>query len=174
MGEINVADALIFATIFFSILLSYFRGFVLEAYTLVTIVTAILCSIYYGPDLGNVLAIFQQDTYNYLIGRFIIFFGMMLCFYIIRKVLCKVLSYSKPSPSNKFMGALFGLVRGGIFVIIAVMATMNNKIANEEWYLQSTFIPKLEPYAQKLFDAIPDDFKNNLVEKVNEMMKSYN
>lgn len=120
-ANINIFDAAVIGIIVLSALLSFFRGFLREVFSLGTWAGASVITLYAYPTVAKMLADKLSNTQvaNGLasIGTFL---GALLILSIIGAVLLK---YLKPSNEvgmvDNTLGLIFGVLRGALLVAVA-------------------------------------------------------
>ncbi len=147
----NVTDYLVIAAVIISAIIGAMRGFLREAVALVTWLVALFIAWHFAdlvePHLGGLLAGSYVRTWA---ARIIIVFLILLLGAGIGAMLNHFVRLSIFSGMDRFLGLLFGLLRGvvllGVFVILGQLLRLDG----ERWWTRSLLIPYGESVANGL------------------------
>jgi membrane protein required for colicin V production len=121
-SSFNWVDCAIIAVIILSVLISLVRGFVREALSLVTWIGAVWVGIHYYSQVSFWLEPHIASTPIRMGSAFFILFVITLLFgSIISFILVKFIHKTGLSGTDRTLGAVFGLLRGGVVVSIALL-----------------------------------------------------
>ncbi len=151
-----IIDIIIAVAITISIIVGFVRGFIKEAISIAALVIAVWAALYFGPAVGDVaeswLSSEEMQTW----------FGRILVFAIILSVggllgwgLSKLIRLSVLSGMDRFLGSLFGAVRGVLLVSLCILGGQFSGLANDNWWLESRVIPHLDVIAQWIAEMAP-------------------
>ena len=137
-----IIDIIIAVALTASIIVGFVRGFVKESISIATLVIAIWAALYFGPAVGEV----SQSWLNSV--ELQTWFGRILVFAIILSVggllgwgISKLVRLSVLSGLDRFMGSLFGMLRGVLLVALLVIGGQFSGFDNDDWWLQSRLLP---------------------------------
>ena len=137
-----IIDIIIAVALAASIIVGFVRGFVKESISIATLVIAIWAALYFGPAVGEV----SQSWLNSV--ELQTWFGRILVFAIILSVggllgwgISKLIRLSVLSGLDRFMGSLFGMLRGVLLVALLVIGGQFSSFDNDDWWLQSRLLP---------------------------------
>jgi membrane protein required for colicin V production len=166
-----IIDIIIAIALVASIVVGFVRGFVKESISIATLVLAIWGALYFGPVVGGVsdswLSAEELQTW----------FGRVLVFAVILSVggllgwgISKLVRLSVLSGLDRFLGSVFGVVRGVLLVAVFVIGGQFSGFDNDEWWLKSRLLPHFEVVADwiKVFAPkgyeliIPDEVADEL------------
>lgn len=143
-----IIDIIIAIALVTSIIVGFVRGFVKESISIATLVIAIWAALYFGPAVGEV----SQSWLNSV--ELQTWFGRILVFAIILSVggllgwgISKLVRLSVLSGLDRFMGSLFGMLRGVLLVALLVIGGQFSGFENDDWWLQSRLLPHFEVVA---------------------------
>ena len=143
-----IIDIIIAVALTASIIVGFVRGFVKESISIATLVIAIWAALYFGPAVGEV----SQSWLNSV--ELQTWFGRILVFAIILSVggllgwgISKLVRLSVLSGLDRFMGSLFGMLRGVLLVALLVIGGQFSGFENDDWWLQSRLLPHFEVVA---------------------------
>jgi membrane protein required for colicin V production len=147
----NATDYLVIAAVLISAIVGAMRGFLREAVALVSWLLALFVAWHFAdliePHLGGLLAGSYVKPWA---ARIIIVILILLIGAAIGAMLNHFVRLSIFSAMDRFLGFLFGLLRGvvllGVFVILAQLLRLDG----EKWWRQSLMIPYGETVANGL------------------------
>jgi len=147
----NVTDYLVIAGIVISAVVGALRGFLREAVALVTWVVALFVAWYFSdliePHLGGLLA---GSNVRVWAARTILVVIILLLGTGIGAALSHFVRVSIFSGTDRFLGLLFGALRGLILFGVLVILGQLLRLEDERWWRQSTLIPYGESVANGL------------------------
>jgi len=143
-----IIDIIIAVAILISIITGLIRGFVKEAISIAALVIAIWAALYFGPSAGNLSENwFKSEDLQMWFGRVLVFVVILMLGALLSWAIAKLIRATALSGMDRFLGALFGVVRGILLVAVAIIGGQFAGFDNDEWWLESTVIPHLEVVA---------------------------
>jgi membrane protein required for colicin V production len=147
----NVTDYLVIAAVLISAIIGAMRGFLREAVALVTWLLALFIAWHFAdlvePHLGGLLAGSYVKPWA---ARVIIVILVLLLGAAVGALLNYFVRLSIFSGMDRFLGLIFGLLRGvvllGVFVILGQLLRLDD----ERWWTRSLLIPYGESTANGL------------------------
>ncbi len=139
----TIADYVIIATVILSMGLSFFRGFAIEAISLVTWVAAFvvsrLFSVPFAVTLGEWV---DPPSARQPIAFVVLFIITLIVGALIRHLVKQVVKATGLSGTDRMLGSVFGLVRGSLIVVVGliVLSRMTEAPA-DPWWKSSVLIP---------------------------------
>ena len=161
----NWADFTILAVLLFSGLISLKRGFVKEALSLAVWVVALIVAGTFREPMAQLLTDVIATPSLRLIAAFAILFVVTLIIGgLINHLIAHLVSVTGLGGTDRFLGFLFGVFRGGL-VVVAVVIIVPGFVPVEEdkWWQDSVLIPQfvaLKSVALELFEAVRGFFGN--------------
>ena len=158
--HLNSLDYIIIAVVALSVIISFFRGLLREAISLITWFLAFVIALKFSPDVGHWFqSIIPNPTARNLIAVVLLFVGVLII-----GILCNKLAHSLVSASglgflDKLLGFVFGLLRGFLFVIIILLIIDASTYQQSNWVAQSELAPYFEKYVQLFKKMMPDEMK---------------
>lgn len=157
-----------------SALISLYRGFVKEFISLVTWVTAVWVAINYADQL----ALYLPEELN---GTELTFGGMNIALdnlrigiafialvvvtlivgAIVNGVIGALIKHASLSITDRFMGLIFGAVRGAVIVVIFVMVAGLSQFPKTPWWTASNFIHPFQEIAMQAITFLPGRIAKN-------------
>jgi membrane protein required for colicin V production len=148
---LQATDYLLLAIIAVSGIIGIFRGFLRELVAAITWVLAIWGAWTFGPDLvphlGGVL---RQQPYGLWAARGLILIGVLFVGAALGLGLGYFVRLSIFNATDRFLGFLFGLVRGIVAVGLLVILADALQLHGEPWWRQSRLLPQAERVANGL------------------------
>src|ERR1700759_1404383 len=147
----NVTDYLVIAAVLISAIIGAMRGFLREAVALVAWLLALFIAWHFSdlvePHLGGLLA---GSSVKPWAARVIIVLLILLLGAAVGSLLSHFVRLSIFSGMDRFLGLIFGLLRGvvllGVFVILGQLL----RVDDERWWTRSLLIPYGESVANRL------------------------
>lgn len=165
--DFNWLDYGIVGIVTLSLLMGLIRGFVREAISLATWVSAIGLGIYYCEPLSHYFNSISISGLRVILAFIIIVLSVLIIGGIISHSICKLIKATGFGITDRIIGFLFGAIRGGAIIAIIIAMVNTTVIAQKEDWKHSHLIPMFEPAALWIKDKIPEDLLKKL-EKENE------
>ncbi|MEN8222121.1 MAG: CvpA family protein [Acidobacteriota bacterium] len=159
----NLLDIIFIIITFISILIGILRGFVKELLSIIFLILAVVLSILYYKDAGNIFKGFinSSEVANFT-GFISIFIIILISGILITFFLRKILVIGPIKSVDRLLGAFFGFLRSALicsillFAILAFPGDKKNIVSN------SQFAPQVFKVIKVIMGFIPENFKNNL------------
>lgn len=144
-----VIDIIIAVAIVISVVVGLIRGFVKEAISVAALLVAIWAALFFGPSAGDISAgWFSSEELQMWFGRVLVFLAVLALGGLLGWGISKLVRLSVLSGMDRFLGSLFGVVRGILLVAVAIIGGQFAGFDNDEWWLESKAIPPLEQVAE--------------------------
>ena len=115
-------DWVILTIVLLSGLISLWRGFVKEALSLVSWFTAIIISFTFSSALSSLLSnLISNELIRWIAAFLILFIGTLLVIGLINHLLASLLQKSGLGVIDRVLGMAFGMMRGGVIVLVILM-----------------------------------------------------
>ncbi len=159
----NWVDGVILAILVLSVLIGLLRGLVAEVLSLVIWVTAFVVATLFGPDVAALFdKVISLSVARISVGYAICFIGVLLIGAILRFAARRLIWSTGLSGIDRFLGVLFGFVRGVLVVTLAVFLVGLTALTRESWWQQSALLPQFQATAAWLGQNIPADVADHL------------
>jgi membrane protein required for colicin V production len=149
-------DFLFVGIVLLSMLWGAIRGFIREAFSLVTWIAAFVLALGYGPQFTEA---FRSDiaspTLRVMAGYAAPFFGVLLVGGLVTWVVSMAVRSAGLAPVDRMLGSGFGLVRGALIVLILVMVAGFSTLGRESFWMDSKIVPQIQPFAKEVETLIP-------------------
>lgn len=138
----NWADWTIFAIIAISTLMSLKRGFVREAISLLTWVTAFVVARLFAGSLSHLLeAYVQTPSLRFAAAFAILFIVTLIAGALVGALFTALVQATGLTASDRVLGMGFGAVRGGLVVVVIVALLGMTPAVQDQWWQGSQLIP---------------------------------
>lgn len=159
--EFTWADYIILLILGLSILISVIRGFVREALSLATWITAFWAGFHFLDALRELLADYiHTPSLQYGAAFLIIFLTILIMGNIVGYLLGKMIDVTGLSGTDRVLGSIFGLGRGVLLVSIMLLLASFTPVTKDSWWRTSLLIPQFESIELWLKDMLPDSINN--------------
>ncbi|HSG03459.1 MAG TPA: CvpA family protein [Marinobacterium sp.] len=138
----NWTDWVIIGIIALSGLLSLKRGFMREAMSLISWIVAFILARLFSGVLSTHLVPFLPDPAAAMMAAFaILFVATLLVCSLIQMLIIALVRATGLSATDRLLGVGFGVVRGGLVVVVIVALLRMTPVATNEWWQSSNLIP---------------------------------
>ena len=139
-----------------SAILGLSRGFIREAFALITWVAAIWVASHYSHDFSILL----QSSISYPSAQIALsfaglFFATLILGSVISFILVQLIRSTGLSGSDRLVGMIFGFIRGAVLVSLLVMLAGLTPLPADPWWKKSQLIPPFQTFAIWLKQQIP-------------------
>ena len=156
-------DYAIIGLLLVSMIWSALRGVVREIISLGGWVIAFLAAnLFAGPLSTHLPQAIPGETLRTLAAFLAIFIFALICTALVGLVMSKLVNAIGLGPIDKALGALFGIARGTILVLAAVLAAGLTSAPQQAWWKDSVSGPYLKQAALALKPWLPDSFAQRL------------
>ena len=126
------------AVLLVSLLVGAWRGLVVEVMSLVAWVAAFILAQWFAPDAAALLPMAQaSEPARYAAGFVLVFVATLFAGALIGFVISKTLSAVGLGAINRLLGALFGLLRGVVLILVATVLVGMTPAKSEPAWQQS-------------------------------------
>ena len=153
----NWADWLIISIVVISGLIGMKRGFVKEAISLMVLVAAVLAAIWLKEPLAELFAGWLDATVSIrqLLAAILVFIVVLVLGGVVNHLLGALIEVIGLKTANRFFGMLFGVARGGLIVLIAVLYLPKIvPLHRDAWWYDSVLIPHFVMMEDKFFELV--------------------
>jgi membrane protein required for colicin V production len=148
------ADIVLLILILVSALIGLVRGLMREVLSLASWFAAFMLALYFAPAVAEYLVSYFADEAIRLGASFVaIFVVTLIGGGIVQWLLRKLVETSGLSGTDRFLGFLFGSVRGVLVCIIALVA-IRPFVETSNWWQQSQLTPELLAFEQDVLELM--------------------
>lgn len=156
-------DVVILALIVLSAVLSLFRGFVKEAVALATWLVALWVAMTFYEELAAWLSQWIDLVSAQKITAFsILFICVLLLGAVVNFLAGKLVSRTGLTGTDKLLGIVFGIARGGVIVAILVLLAGLTPFPQDPWWQDSQFLGYFEEFAMWMRNFLPGEIADNI------------
>ena len=159
----TVFDYAVLAVIVLSVLLGFWRGVVSEVLVLAAWVLAIVLGKLFASYLAPELVRWITDTaLRYLVAFAAIAITVLLLASVIRLLVSGLVRAVGLGLIDRFLGAIFGLARGMLVVLILVAAGGLTAFPKQVWWRDAAFAAPLETAVVAMKPWLPHEWANKI------------
>jgi membrane protein required for colicin V production len=163
LHTMNWLDFGIIVLIGMSVLMGIIRGFVREAMSLVTWVTAIVIGFTYCEWVANNwLASITMIFLRYLVAFILLALFTLIMGGILSYVISKLINFTGFGVTDRIIGTVFGFARGAAIVAIVILFAGSSPIAKDKIWVESQLVPRLQPLSIWMKERVPEDLMKKL------------
>ena len=134
-------DNLILAVIAISSAFGVRRGFIKEIMSLLSWIAALLVSRVYSVSLASILEnLIDNPSVRYVFAFSVLFVTIITLGTLLNHLMSKLLVVTGLKTIDRLLGAVFGVARGTVIVLVFLFV-LNVFVSESEWWQQSTLIP---------------------------------
>jgi len=159
----NWLDYAVIGVLVVSLVWSAVRGVVWEIFALGGWIIAFLAAnLFAGPLAAHLPTAVPGGELRTLVAFLAIFVVALICSALVGMLMSKLVSAIGLGAVDKALGALFGIARGTILVLVAVLAAGLTSAPRQPWWQESLSGEPLKQAALALKPWLPDSFAQRL------------
>ncbi|WP_136418104.1 MULTISPECIES: CvpA family protein [Oxalobacteraceae] len=159
----TIFDYLVLFVLICSVVISTLRGLVKEILSLLGWIVSFVVANAYGEDLAALLPDMVPGNVTRLIVAFIaLFIGVRLLMMLLNLAVDAVIKASGLSLADRGLGGLFGLARGLLIVLAAVLICGMTAIPQQPFWKDAVLSPLAETAARTVKPFLPGDFARHV------------
>lgn len=159
----TIFDYLVLFVLVCSVVISTMRGLVKEILSLASWVVSFVIANAYGENLATLLPESIPGNSTRLIVAFIaLFIGVRLLMMLLTMALDAVIKATGLTLADRGLGGLFGLARGMVIVLAAVLLCGMTAIPQQAFWKEALLSPLAETGARTLKPFLPGDFARHV------------
>jgi len=153
-----VVDVVVIFVIVLSALFSLLRGFVKEAISLATWIIAIWLAATFASQLADVLpGNIESAAVRQAIGFAVLFILTLMVGALVNKLVSQLVNKTGLSGADRIFGVAFGVLRGGLIVLIFVVIGTMTPLPEAQWWQTSILLQWFESTAIVIQGYIPEN-----------------
>ncbi|MBS0589944.1 MAG: CvpA family protein [Proteobacteria bacterium] len=153
----NWADYVILAALGLSVAMGLWRGFVGEVLALAVWAVAIWVAWHFGPLVSTTFTAVELPSARILLGYAVCFVAVLIAGVIVGFVMRKLVAGSGLSGTDRLLGAVFGLARGLVLVVLVVLLLGFTPLPRDPWWHGSYLLPTFQQVARQAAARLPAD-----------------
>jgi len=152
----TVFDLIVIGIVGLSTIIAFLRGFVRVVMSLVALVAGVLAAIQFSPAVADMLpTLGDNPVTRYLAAFALIFIVVVLVGSLLGWVLSRAIRAIGLGFVDRLLGAVFGVARGVLIVVIAVLLAGLTTLPRQEWWQNALLAPPLVIAALSLRPWLP-------------------
>jgi membrane protein required for colicin V production len=156
-------DLIVIGIVGLSTVFAFWRGLVRVVVSLAALVVAVVAAIQFSPSAANMLlALSDNSRARYLAAFALIFIFVVLIGALLAWALSKAIRVIGLGFVDRLLGAVFGVARGVLIVVIAVLLAGLTTLPRQEWWQNALFAPPLVIAALSLRPWLPQALAQRL------------
>jgi len=164
--ELNWIDYAIIVVITFFTIIGIVRGFVREAMSLLTWVTALIVGIlFYEPIAEMFFSSISTVLIRYMLSFILLVLATLILGGIVNYLMGKLVKSTKSNLPDHIVGTLFGAAKGAAVVSISVLIINSFVVLQGALWRESLLVPKFTPASVWLEQQLPEMLRDVLVSK---------
>lgn len=149
-------DFVLLAILAISVVLGLLRGLLKEVLSLVAYASAFLAAIWWGPAVAEWSAQWiSQPFVSMALAYLGVFIAVLLSIGFVNMALAALLSKTGLTPADHGLGAIFGLARGVLFVLLLVILAGYTPLPQEPWWKNAMFSKQVVSVVQQIKFRLP-------------------
>ena len=154
----TVVDVILIVVICLSALFSLIRGFVKEAISLATWIIAIWLAATFTPKLAEMLPSgIESEAVRQAVGFGVLFVLSLMVGALVNMLISQLVKKTGLSGADRLFGVVFGVLRGGLIIIVFVVIGGMTPLPETDWWQSSVLLQWFESAAIVIQQYIPED-----------------
>lgn len=159
----TIFDYLVIFVLVCSIVISTLRGLVKEILSLLGWIVSFVVANAYGQDLAKLLPnVIPGDTTRLIVAFIALFIGVRLLMMLLNMAVDAVIKASGLTLADRGLGGLFGLGRGLVIVLAAVLLCGMTAIPRQPFWKEAVLSPLAETAARTVKPFLPGEFARHV------------
>jgi len=151
-------DFAIIGIILISVFISIIRGFVREALSLVGWVVSFWIAFTFAGGFAELfLNAIEDKTFRVIVGFGILFVTSLVLFVVVNYFAVQLVHRTGLSGTDRFIGVVFGLLRGILIIAVLVMLAGLSSMPKESWWKESLLLTQFEGIALWMGEFLPSN-----------------
>jgi membrane protein required for colicin V production len=160
---VTIFDYLVLFVLVSSVVISTLRGLVKEILSLLGWVVAFVVANMYGAQLGPMLpSVIPGETVRLIVAFIALFLGVRILMGLLSLALGALIEASGLSLADRGLGGLFGLARGIVIVLAAVILCSMTSIPQQAFWKDALLSPLAEAGARTVKPFLPAAFAQHV------------
>lgn len=152
----NTLDWIVIITIALSMVISLIRGFAREVISVLTWGSAVWVSLHYTDQVSQVMStMISSPIVCTLVSIGLLFFATLIAGVFLNVLVGGVMVRSRLSVADRFLGLVFGVTRGILFVTLFALLGSLTMFSDAVWWQDAQLMPYFEQNAAWLAQYLP-------------------
>ena len=149
---VDLVIALVFAI---STLIGVYRGIMREMLSVVVWTIAFILAIIHGKTAGELFTFLDSAGAKKTAGMVLIFSSVIIIGFIVKHFVFRSKGLGKPSGLDRFLGAMFGIARAVLVVVIALTLVSPTNLDNQTAFEKSILAPEFKSMVELMSVKMP-------------------
>ena len=158
----SVFDLIVIGIVALSTIIAFWRGLIRGVMSLVALIAAVLAAIQFSPAVAAMLSALGDPVTRYLAAFALIFIVVALVGALLGWLLSRAIRAIGLGFVDRLLGAVFGVARGVLIVVIAVLLAGLTTLPRQEWWQNALLGPPLVIAALSLRPWLPQALAKRL------------
>jgi len=154
-------DFAVLAIMLISLLLGLWRGFIHEVLSLIGWPIAFVLSNIYTDNIARLIPL-VQDTLRLTVVFVLLFFVVLIAWGVLVMLLAKLLKAMGTGWPDRMLGGLFGVLRGGLVVLVLVWLAGMTAIPEQQFWRKAQMSKIAEDVALLTKTWLPDNIAQSV------------
>ena len=151
-------DYIIIGVIALSAIISLFRGFVKEVFSLASWILAFWVAMRFGPEVSErIFTMVSTPSARLMLGYLATFLVVLIAGALFSHFMTLLVKQTQLQGTDRALGLLFGGARGVLLVTIAVMLAKMTPLDQDPWWADSSLLSYFEELGLWVQDQLPPD-----------------
>jgi membrane protein required for colicin V production len=151
-------DIVIIAFFAVSILIGIYRGFVREVLSVASWALAAYVAFRYGEQVSVYIKPYvNQEPLDLAVSYVAVFLVALILFSVISHIISQIFESSGMKGIDRSIGGIFGAIRAAIIIVVLILVGRFMAMDNQQWWIDSGFIPYFEPLVEWFKSFLPAD-----------------
>ena len=155
-------DLIVIGVIALSTIVAFWRGLIRVVMSLVALIAAVLAAMQFSPAVAALLPALGDPVTRYVAAFALIFIVVALVGALLGWVLSRAIRAIGLGFVDRLLGAVFGVARGVLIVVIAVLLAGLTTLPRQEWWQNALLAPPLVIAALSLRPWLPQALAKRL------------
>ena len=155
----SILDWVLIAILAYSIITSWFKGFVREILGLITVLAAgVLAAWFYRGFAATFKDVVRTENFALFLGFSVIFLATLVVGFVIIWLVTKFVKFAKLQWADRMLGAAFGFIRGWVMGAVVLLALTSFDVQTER-LKNSELVPYFLPGSRVIAVMTPYEMK---------------
>lgn len=145
-----------------SIVIGLLRGLVKEILSLISWVVAFVIANAYGAQLAPMLTVIPGEVVRLMVAFVALFLGTRILMGLVMMAVDLMVKATGLSPANRLLGAVFGLARGVLIVLAAVILCGMTDLPKQAFWKNAMFSPMAEDGTRLVKTFLPPELARHV------------
>jgi membrane protein required for colicin V production len=157
LSTLNWVDYTLMGIVLLSTVISFFRGFLREAISLISWVSALVFALLFSDQLQKLMTDWiGSELLRYVLAFIVIFVAVILLGIIINAIVHLFVKSTGFSLPDRLMGLFFGFIRGILVVLVLLMFVNMGTLTETDALVQSRLAKYFKPAVTWMGSYLPD------------------